>query len=439
MESGSWGRTGLAGLAVLVLAVAGCREDAATLAPESARPAESATLDRQGENPEKSSHNSTLQVTDLTGALTPGDLATQLAGTGVTISNVTYSGALVSSGSFSNGTPVGLTDGMILSSGEGGNVHGPNESDATSFQTGSGSDADLNALSGFTTFDATVLEFDFVPDADSVFVEYVFGSDEYNEFVNTQFNDVFAFFVNGVNCALVGDPPEPVSINTINAGGPILGDPPISNPGLYNNNDESDLGDPSPFDTEMDGFTDVLVCRAAVTANATNHMKLAIADASDPILDSYVLLKAASFSTVPPDVIEVTIDIKPGSDPSSWSCSNGKGSIPVAVLSDGGFDATTLDANSVLFGENGDETGEVHRKGGEAKRHVEDVNGDGLDDMVFHFDFGETGFDCDDVPDGENDATLVGTLTGETQDGDPVAGSSDIRLVGAKGKGKGGS
>ena len=49
------------------------------------------------------------------------------------------------------------------------------------------------------------------------------------------------------------------------------------------------------IDTEMDGLTVVLTCQGSVNANATNHMKLAIADASDFILDANVLLKAGSF------------------------------------------------------------------------------------------------------------------------------------------------
>jgi len=137
-------------------------------------------------------------------------------------------------------------------------------------------------------------------------------------------------------------------------------------------------------------------------------------------------------------VIEVEIDIKPGGDPASAQCRARRGVVPVAVLSDADFDATTLDAGTVRFGKNGDEAAEAHRKRGDAKRHVEDVNDDGMDDMVFHFRFDETGFSCDDVPAGERDATVEGTLTGETVDGDAVEGADDLRLVaGGEGRGRG--
>ena len=135
--------------------------------------------------------------------------------------------------------------------------------------------------------------------------------------------------------------------------------------------------------------------------------------------------------------IPVVIDIKPGSDPSSYGC-DAKGSIPVAILSTAAFDATTIDADTVLFGEDGDETGEVHQKNGSAKRHVEDVNNDGLQDMVFHFLFSATDFDCADIPAGQQSVTLAGKLTGNltaAAGGIPLGGVSDLRLVtGKKGK-----
>ena len=233
---------------------------------------------------------------DLT-VVTATDLANVLVGSGVTISNVTYTGANISAGQFAGATGIiGFDDGVILSSGNIASVAGPNVQDGVTTDLGLPGDADLDVLSGVPTLDATVLEFDFVPDADKVFFQYVFASDEYNEYVNSPFNDVFAFFINGVNCAqTVGG--LPVSINTINNGNPY-GTLPNSHPELYRNNDLQDGG--GAIDTEMDGLTVVLTCEAAVIPNATNHIKLAIADGSDHVLDSNVFLRAGSFSTTPP-------------------------------------------------------------------------------------------------------------------------------------------
>ena len=237
-----------------------------------------------------------LTTEDLSGSLTPEDLASSLVGSGVTVSNVTYVGADVAAGSFAGGTGIiGFEDGIVLSSGSIANVVGPNATDDITAANGTAGDPDLDELSGFSTLDAAVLEFDFVPDDDTVFFQYVFTSDEYNEFVNSSFNDVFAFFVNNVNCATVGG--DPVSINTINNGNPF-GTDPRSHPELYLNNDLSDGG--GQIDTEMDGLTLVLTCEAAVTSGGTNHMKLAIADATDQSLDSNVFLQAGSLSTLQP-------------------------------------------------------------------------------------------------------------------------------------------
>jgi peptide/nickel transport system substrate-binding protein len=91
----------------------------------------------------------------------------------------------------------------------------------------------------------------------------------------------------------------------------------------------------------------------------------------------------------------VVVDIKPGSDPNTINCRNRNGVIPVAVLSTPEFDATTIDANTVRFGPSGAQ--ETHRdRSGNARRQVEDINGDGLDDLVFDFRYGETGLTCVD-------------------------------------------
>ena len=116
---------------------------------------------------------------------------------------------------------------MVLTSGDINNVVGPNNDGGADRRRGHAGDPDLDRLTGEPTFDATVLEFDFVPNADTLFFSYVFGSEEYNEFVGS-FNDVFGFFVNGQNVALIPGTNTPVSINTINNGNPAIGFPPTN-------------------------------------------------------------------------------------------------------------------------------------------------------------------------------------------------------------------
>ncbi len=228
---------------------------------------------------------------DLGGDITAENLANDLLGGGITVSSVNYTGASVAAGRFTGGSGIiGFGSGIILSSGDIANVAGPNQDDGVSANNDHSGDPDLDELSGFTTEDAAVLQFDFVPQGSKVTFQYVFASEEYNEFVHSEFNDVFAFFINGVNCATAGG--QPVSVNTINKGNPYNSTP-KQNPALYRNNDLQDGG--GAINTEMDGLTVVLSCNASVHPDTTNHMKLAIADASDFILDTNVFIKAGSF------------------------------------------------------------------------------------------------------------------------------------------------
>ncbi len=227
--------------------------------------------------------------------MTPEELAAKLVGSGITISNVKYTGLPCSAGVFSGGKDIiGFADGIILSCGDVANVIGPNKQNDISTDLNLPGDPDLEALIGETTYDATVLEFDFIPESDTISFQYVFASDEYNEYVY-EYNDVFAFFVNGVNVALIPGTDTPVAINNVNGGNPYGENP--KNPEYYRNNSFPDGS--SPINTEMDGLTVVLSMQAKVNAGVTNHIKLAIADALDHNLDSVVFIKAGSLSDKP--------------------------------------------------------------------------------------------------------------------------------------------
>jgi len=208
-----------------------------------------------------------------------------------TITNITYSGFARALGTFADaaGPPVlGLSSGAILSSGSIHNIDGPNDDDAISVSNfPTPGDADLNGISVFTTFDAAVLEFDFeCTDIDRVSFRYVFGSDEYNEWVNTNFNDPFGFFLNGANIALLPGGGGPVSVTNVSL---------VNNSAFFINNDITDFGIPTPHDVQADGFTVVLIAEAPINAGV-NHIKLAIADAGDTILDSWVMIEGGSFN-----------------------------------------------------------------------------------------------------------------------------------------------
>lgn len=236
-----------------------------------------------------------LSVTPLSSGATALQLAQTIVGPGISVFNAQFAGSAQAGGLFSSGaSAVGLEDGVVLGSGRVGDVVGPNASDSWSVTNATSGNAALSNLSGYPTYDAALLSFDFVPNEGRVYFQYVFSSEEYNEYVNSPYNDVFAFFVNGVNCATVGASGAPVAVNTINNGNP-LGSAPKSHPELFISNDLSDGGAPLP--TEMDGVTRALVCYADVTKGAVNHMTIGIADSSDSAYDSNVFIRGGSVST----------------------------------------------------------------------------------------------------------------------------------------------
>jgi len=223
---------------------------------------------------------------------------------GITISNVVYNGANTpASGTFTGGAgSIGINSGVIMTSGDAAGAPGPNNSDSYSYQLSTGGNTILDSLiPGYTTLDAITLDFDFTtPGTGNLFFNYVFASEEYNEYTNTQYNDVFGFFLDGINVALIPGTTTPVSINNVNGGNPYGTN--ASNPQFYNNND---LNDGGPFfDIQYDGFTDVFQVAVYGLEAGTHHMMLGIADAGDQVLDSAVFIQAGSFSGTPKPVAE---------------------------------------------------------------------------------------------------------------------------------------
>src|SRR5215213_3546199 len=217
--------------------------------------------------------------------LSPDEVAALLTGPGATISNVRFTGAGESIGSFAGGDPVGITTGVILSTGNISTAAGPNGIQNAGTDMGTAGHQALDAIvDPFRTFDAAVLEFDVVTVSPTFSIRYVFASEEYREFVDSEFNDVFAFFVNGSNVALAPGTVDPVTVNTVNH---------LRNAGAYRDNEAGGA------DTQFDGFTTVLTAVALVEPNVSQHIRIAIADTSDHIYDSAVLIAAGGISGVP--------------------------------------------------------------------------------------------------------------------------------------------
>ena len=227
-----------------------------------------------------------------------------LLGSCVTVSNVNYTGPASAAGTFdASGTTFTMQSGILLTTGSANTAIGPDDDNNAGVNQNTSGDADLTALATENTYDAVVLEFDFVPEDDTLTFRYVFASEEYPEWVGSEYNDVFGFFMSGpgvsgpytggaANIALIPGTTTPVAINNVNNGysnsEPASG--PCTNCAYYVENG-------SGPDVQYDGYTTVLTAQAIVTPCETYHIRLAIADAGDHIYDSGVFLEAGSFTS----------------------------------------------------------------------------------------------------------------------------------------------
>ncbi len=171
----------------------------------------------------------------------------------------------------------------------------------------------MDQLSAGKTHDAATLEFDFVTSSEYLSFNFTFGSEEYLEYVDSKYNDVFGFFIDGpgldhVNLAVLPQTGAPITVNNINHKRNKKfyhdnGYQNTSHPYIWDNRKKKPVRNKrygktakkSPYNVQFDGFTQVLEARCKVVPNEIYHIKLAIADVSDYILDSGVFLEAGSF------------------------------------------------------------------------------------------------------------------------------------------------
>ncbi len=249
-------------------------------------------------------------------SMTPEQLVQSvLVGQGVTIDSVYFNGSMGTIncnaiGKFTTGataTNIGIDSGIVMGSGAVSFAIGPNNNGGGSAVSGCNSyysSALANAASG-TTNDCAVLEFDFYPSSDTIKFNYVFASEEYDEYVCGTVNDIFGFFISGPNpnggnyvdsnIAIIPGTTLPVSINTVNNGsvgsnGSMSNQPCVlTNSAYYRHNNGNSI--------QYDGFTTILTAWAEVIPCRKYHLVLAIADVGDHAFDSGVFLQANSLSS----------------------------------------------------------------------------------------------------------------------------------------------
>jgi len=247
---------------------------------------------------------STISYAQLTvnNGFTAQQLGNNLAGANINIINPLVVGDTAQYGIFNYiGNDLGVNSGVMLSTGSVFDAVGPNAQGGTSTGFGRPGDPDLTALAGFGTEDAVILEFEFEVQGDELEFNFVFMSEEYNEFVNTGFNDVFAFYISGPgitgqeNLAVVPGTTTPVTINSINNGSFFQ---------FYNDNDTGAVN------IEFDGFTTLMKARKTnLQPCSVYKLSLRIADGSDDRLDSGVLLQENSLVSNSVAVTQATASI----------------------------------------------------------------------------------------------------------------------------------
>lgn len=256
------------------------------------------------------------QLSVTSGVFTPDQLVKNIfLGDGVEVVNVKYTGADQAIGYFTNGkTNIGVEKGIVMCSGKANLAGQPNTGGSDGAANNlNNTDPDLDKITTNVIRDLCLLEIDFIPLSDSIQFNYVFASEEYEEWVCTVFNDVFGFFISGpgingtfsnsgVNIALVPGTSTPVAINNVNNGNPGNAGCPKSNPQYFMANANGNV-------PTYDGMTKVLTAYAKVVPCQVYKIRLAISDASDYVYDSAVFLEAKSFGTPTIDVVTATASV----------------------------------------------------------------------------------------------------------------------------------
>lgn len=237
----------------------------------------------------------------------PAQLAEMLSGQGVQILNPQITCPTGGWGTYDANVPSFTSEeGIILATGLVTNAIGPNNVEDRSTNFNAPGNSMLTAVSGFSTRDACMFKFDIIPQGDSLKFDFVFASEEYQEYVGTAYNDVFGFFISGPgivgdpglgsfkNIALIPGTNTGVTINNINHGNFNIWPPyGAQNPQYFHPNPLS----PNAM-IQYDGWTVNLQALAQVVPCQTYELRLIIADATDNVWDSGVFIEKIESNNV---------------------------------------------------------------------------------------------------------------------------------------------
>ena len=243
----------------------------------------------------------------ITGGNNPTDFITNvLSSNNVSISNVSYYGYYGAVSYFSaNVQNMPFNSGLLMTTGIANIAVGPNNHSEAGVDNSYPGYAQLTNMLGAQTYNSAVISFDVIPYGDTLRIRYVFGSEEYPEYVCSQYGDGFSIYISGPgmpaggqNIARLPHNNKTITINNVNNGNPGgtgsgIGACSASSPQYFVDNGN---GNQAPFNSsntylQFDGLTVPLTAKSAVVPGQTYQIILAIADAGDGIFDSGVFIE----------------------------------------------------------------------------------------------------------------------------------------------------
>lgn len=236
----------------------------------------------------------------VTSSIDAAAMARALLAPGVNLvaGSAIYTGASNASGFFRGdttifGNPSGV-QGVLFTTGDIDNSLGPNDIQDASRENNVSGSSFLSNLIGEPTYDASTLTFKITLDPGTSGLEwdYVFGSEEYSEYVDNSgasFNDIFALSLDGTNIALIPGTSSPISINTVNNG--YLAKGPCNNCQFFRDNPK----DTGNIESQYNALTTVLKASAQGLRSGVEYtLRFSIADGTDGGNDSGVYIAGAS-------------------------------------------------------------------------------------------------------------------------------------------------
>lgn len=300
---------------------------------------------------------------DVQNGFTPEVLAqTLFSGSCAAVTNVSFTGNNIQMAKFFGGmTGVGIDNGIMLSTGNALDAEGPNDSQGTGTNTtGTVSDPDFSLINGGDpVWDMASLEFDFVAIVPNIQFDFVFASEEYCEYTQSQFRDACLFLVSGPginggfssgagNFAVLPGTSTLISVSTVNHE---------INSGYYINNLLANpslpcIGIPAyglgPIETQFDGLTKKIKTNLSLQLGQTYHAKIKISDSGDGIFDSAVFVQAGAYSAQAPTASASSSPACAGQNNGSASASATGGVSPYTYNWSNG--QTTAVANNLTAG-----------------------------------------------------------------------------------------